>query len=546
MKKHLLLAAAGLMGCVASVTGQSSDSNYSVGMSIGSLEELESGIYIIQGYAKDGSNHHEGVLRSTESDSQAAATVDKNTKLIPSTYDEAILWEVTVTPADGENPKTFTVKSVKEGYYWSFCGSSNKEIEGKAYVNGSIIKTDGTYSGNDYENLKNGDSDVANLTFAEYVWSPSSGADPQLQEGTRFVVVSTDGLLHANNRGIAMDPGTPALNMTTNDDVSWWNITADDSGAAGTQAWLQFLPVQIAANPVDVTFVYPKFGDFTPSPVTAQAIAGTLFDAASVPAPEFFTVTEVKGEVGSDASVLEVEGEWTFPFVLDNVYRLNIRDKETRFTLDPYAVHIVTNSYDGFDFDPANLFYVKGCGFDENNRLCITVHTIARPDAEGLQCMSESRSIAAFSTEEPVQWVVKHSTHDTDGVALQHPDNVNVHINDIDDTVGVWESPNSLNNDGSFIRFFPLTEEDFATETREYDGQTYYFNYSLMKAVEENPTSANVRALFDPENLLTSGVTEVNAEGGNAGTVYDLQGRRLGAPVRGVNIIDGKKMLLNR
>ena len=42
----------------------------------------------------------------------------------------------------------------------------------------------------------------------------------------------------------------------------------------------------------------------------------------------------------------------------------------------------------------------------------------------------------------------------------------------------------------------------------------------------------------------TTQLTEITAEGRNANSVYDLQGRKLVAPVKGINIINGQKILV--
>ena len=42
----------------------------------------------------------------------------------------------------------------------------------------------------------------------------------------------------------------------------------------------------------------------------------------------------------------------------------------------------------------------------------------------------------------------------------------------------------------------------------------------------------------------TTGITEINADAANAAVVYDLMGRRLAAPARGINIINGRKVLV--
>ena len=43
-----------------------------------------------------------------------------------------------------------------------------------------------------------------------------------------------------------------------------------------------------------------------------------------------------------------------------------------------------------------------------------------------------------------------------------------------------------------------------------------------------------------------TGIENVKAEGGNANIYYDLRGNRLDAPKRGLNIINGKKVMVKQ
>lgn len=48
----------------------------------------------------------------------------------------------------------------------------------------------------------------------------------------------------------------------------------------------------------------------------------------------------------------------------------------------------------------------------------------------------------------------------------------------------------------------------------------------------------------DATNTTTTAIAEITADGNDADVIYDLQGRRLSAPAKGINIINGKKILV--
>ena len=49
---------------------------------------------------------------------------------------------------------------------------------------------------------------------------------------------------------------------------------------------------------------------------------------------------------------------------------------------------------------------------------------------------------------------------------------------------------------------------------------------------------------WDPLTLAPTGVDEVKAENGTVKAIYDLQGRKVETPSKGIYIIDGKKVLV--
>lgn len=78
------------------------------------------------------------------------------------------------------------------------------------------------------------------------------------------------------------------------------------------------------------------------------------------------------------------------------------------------------------------------------------------------------------------------------------------------------------------------------------DAPTVKSNYVYIPAANlgDEHSAADVLPLNDPANTDTTGISEVveGAEGVKA--VFDLQGRRLAVPAKGINIVNGKKVLV--
>ena len=71
--------------------------------------------------------------------------------------------------------------------------------------------------------------------------------------------------------------------------------------------------------------------------------------------------------------------------------------------------------------------------------------------------------------------------------------------------------------------------------------------YTLTESNADYDELARVSKNIDITLTYTkndTGITEVKGENGNAKTVYDLQGRRINNPTRGVYIVNGKKVLI--
>lgn len=97
------------------------------------------------------------------------------------------------------------------------------------------------------------------------------------------------------------------------------------------------------------------------------------------------------------------------------------------------------------------------------------------------------------------------------------------------------------------------TEGDKTTYTIT-DGTTelVVFNrFNIELAAAEHVTILGIGAIYGETKQIfpitvgtTSGISEIAAEKASANGIYDLQGRKLTAPIKGINIINGKKVLV--
>jgi hypothetical protein len=56
--------------------------------------------------------------------------------------------------------------------------------------------------------------------------------------------------------------------------------------------------------------------------------------------------------------------------------------------------------------------------------------------------------------------------------------------------------------------------------------------------------SGGAKAIITLEDDVTDGILLVNGDEQNAGNIYDIQGRKIEAPSKGIYIVNGKKVVL--
>ncbi len=272
-----------------------------------------------------------------------------------------------------------------------------------------------------------------------------------------------------------------------------------DAGNSGRTACAFAIYEAEECVPVDITFNFPAFGGFQPAAKTITLFAGPI-NTADIPLPEYFTLTGIDKESATAATTVTVSGTWDFPFALNRVFRADLR-KSNAEHCSKWAVNadnqISTRSNtDAEVFDPQNLFYLKGIGFNNDNRLQVTLHSLAYDDNYGFNIGNTN---PGSITDAPTTLTVKTNSQSTaadPGISLQHPANANWHLNDISGKLGAWQNALSQNDIGSFIRFFDLTEEDFATAKWNHNGEFLIFDAEKIAAAKADPTSEKVREVF--------------------------------------------------
>lgn len=106
--------------------------------------------------------------------------------------------------------------------------------------------------------------------------------------------------------------------------------------------------------------------------------------------------------------------------------------------------------------------------------------------------------------------------------------------------------------DGTEYNFMQATEEStefkvhLVAETPISKAGTYSLfieDYSIVNSEGEFLPAQTFTFTFDGSNI-TAGIEEVKGENGEVKTIYDLQGRKVASPTKGIYIIDGKKALV--
>ena len=113
------------------------------------------------------------------------------------------------------------------------------------------------------------------------------------------------------------------------------------------------------------------------------------------------------------------------------------------------------------------------------------------------------------------------------------------------DRIVETETANALS--GSHLAFTVGTDSKYYTHSNTTfaynEGTTEIagFTAHVAKAAD---TEANTLEVKDEATATPTGISEINAAAEGAATIYDLMGRRLAAPARGINIINGRKVLV--
>ena len=299
------------------------------------------------------------------------------------------------------------------------------------------------------------------------------------------------------------------------------------TGTGGYCVWYVYTLTDEEVNQlrssIDVTLNFTGINGEMLSTTTTLYANADVNTALANNCPEFFvpsSVAESNSIVSATNNTFTVNGTWEYPFTLNHVFRADLRKSAsnncTKWTVTADGQVSTRDNGQVDDFIPENLFYLKDHGYNSDNRLLVTLHSLAYSDENGFECSSDNNSTGTF-TSTPTVWVVKTNSNAnaTDkGISLQHSEAVNAHANDISGHLGVWNAAASQNDGGSFIRFFDLTDSDFATTSWVYDGETRELDATARAIAKENPTSENVREIFHPDGEPTEWYRMLNRETG--------------------------------
>ncbi len=356
-----------------------------------------------------------------------------------------------------------------------------------------------------------------------------------VQNGGDFKTAYENAVFRYNQFESVTDPSEDLTNAGTALKTAIDNATAARFGVKGVTIAdiITALNTTSAAAQVllvtDVTFTYPAYGTYAQNTITVRDVPfGTSYaEISAVPSvPSFFTATGISDDtkvVSPSKRAFTVTGTWSFPFNLDEVYRMDLRKSAqnncTNFIYDFISNQIKTRQGTDADaFVGERLFYLKGNSMTDGE-LKVTLHSVALGDTKGIQ-ISATNNAVGYMTNTPTVFTIKTNSNGTDGASLQHTD-ANGHINDISGTLGIWvNSTVSQNDGGSFIRFKSLIDADFdGLSTTDYDAEK-------IAAAKASKNSADIITLFNDQIQLTK-ATALGNQAINQSGLYTI-GNKVG------------------
>lgn len=201
-------------------------------------------------------------------------------------------------------------------------------------------------------------------------------------------------------------------------------------------------------------------------------IQGTTFD--------FYRATSyVPDIIGKDTEEVIVTLTEELPLKFNTYYRMQLRpgdtssnknydmmyDRGSDITFNPKATGndepiSTRNSTDAEAFSLERLWYFEQVGTTYPPQ--VILHNVAVGESRGVTATAPTQTntnTKCTFTQTPTTFrVVKNSTTGGAGFSLQHPDNSNCHLNDINGRLGIWNEGRSQNDKGSL---FALTEVTF-------------------------------------------------------------------------------------
>lgn len=480
---------------------------YRMGQVVESLDDLTSGTYFIRAHA-NGANgdmaRGEGMVYDYNSDSFAAG-LGSNYELVGATDNLAYVWKLEVTDTDlpaGATPggKVFTIRNLQTNTYWSVSGGQGTDAAHPA--KGSFYKN--TYTAkfpNNPECQAPGQYQLVEVVMPEehpeYYGNKTDAkrfflqlTNAQFQNGSTIAYP----FVHTN-------PATPVtLSYWANYDVRGTAVQFDLVKAEEVKAvsvTVNFPPlngIAIASQTVNID-----------EGATAEEVVESLVDNMNKGG---FTIANITSSTGGntiteDGQVLTVEGKWEREVVPGQVYRIRIRTDNDSYGAIRYMISTgdIETRRENMEtltrLVPERLWYFTVDG--EGHYILHTLHDTDKAVKFSQLNGSWNHATASLETEGTPLFFAALSDGDFTLRLIVDGSN-NAWLNDFGGVSGAgklsvytYGDANSINDSGSFMRVYPLTEEDF-------NALSGFASAEEIAEAKANPTLENVKPIIDAYN----------------------------------------------
>lgn len=537
MKKILLSAAAALLSISSAFAQGSTSVVYAEGAPITSASELTTGKYFIKAHAGANNNdtqmsRGEGFIMDANDNTFLTTKTDYFNLPTRTTDNTALVWEITVTEVTDENKpagitegntKVFTIKSVASGYYFSVRG---KDGDNDYPANHNIWKTKGeegqpAIAMYELEDMPDG------YTKANYYGV--------YKDNTRFFMHLTNAQFHNNKTGTIAYPYVHN-NAGYPDPFGLGYWAGASTTGTGTAVQFEFIKAEEISS-VNVTVNLPAINGIAIAPKQVDVpIGSTLEEAIQIAVGTLncgaFTVANATSSAETattNGQEITATGLWEREMIPGHVYRLRIRPSSDAYGAIRYMISTgdIETKRENVEtltrLVPERLWY-----FDETvngDTKTYTLHTLYDLDKsikfsnkEGNNNLNE-----ATATLEDAGTALDFVARDGDNLGdfcMKVNGTTNAWINDFGGfgkmSIYLHDSGTDI---GSFMRVYPITEEDFTILSD-------FATAEQIAAAKANPTVENIKPLIDAYNAqdIESAIKRVQYIIGN-GTFGDNPGQ---------------------